>query len=140
MAFFHSSAHNSGKTNRIFMKVLSYMYMSLDKEIPSKCWKSCGSRVRVLLLLLCYFLTHHVVLLDSLKQCQLEKTSCNETIRKLGQQLADKDAKRHVQRFHLNQMIHGCCYWSSLHITLHLESKKQDSLLMLITSQNINQF
>lgn len=32
-----------------------------------------------------------------LKQCQLEKTSGNEAVRKLGQQLADRDAKRHVK-------------------------------------------
>jgi ribosomal protein S27E len=31
---------------------------------------------------------------DGLKQSQIEKNSSNETIRKLGQQLADKDAKR----------------------------------------------
>jgi len=38
----------------------------------------------------------HIVLFDRLKQCQLEKTSCNESVRKLGQQLADKDAKRYL--------------------------------------------
>jgi len=45
-----------------------------------------------------------MLLFDSLKQCQLEKTSCNETVRKLGQQLADKDAKRYVQQSCLSQI------------------------------------
>ena len=90
------------------------MYLSIRKDLVwtldrdpihlgrGMCSPHALGVISLFIVSLFYLLMHHIVLLDRLKQCQLEKSSCNETIRKLGQQLADKDAKRYVQHFHLN--------------------------------------